>query len=418
VLNRGFRPAATALVLASALLMSACTGDDKPAATTPATVAIGLLVPTSGANAQIGQQATLGARLAIELVNRDVPAQPLPLPLGPGAGLRNGTKLTLISGNTESAPEKVDKEANRLVQDGAAGLIVADTIDVALTTGRVTDFLGIALVDATSTSDTFGELNRVGHFRIQPSDRRMVTAALDMLYRQRDTDRFRRIVTAAGTPSGPLGDEATSLKNSIEDLSQAAGYAVAGKDHVVPLSGADAGEPGNLVGKEDAVLAIVTSAAEASAANDLAIRLKGTAPVIAIGPAVTALDQVKNPTALRVSGWSNEFAARNPIAQVIGAMYEQAFHTKLTEVAADAFMATLVMAMAMDQSTDYTKQSVRNAVQALTLPVTQTIMPWNGVRFDGNGVNQLAAGVVEQRSQNGYLIVQPAELATNSNLSL
>ncbi|HTJ34477.1 MAG TPA: ABC transporter substrate-binding protein [Dactylosporangium sp.] len=418
MLNRGFRPAATALVLASALLMSACTGDDKPAATTPATVAIGLLVPTSGANAQIGQQATLGARLAIELVNRDVPAQPLPLPLGPGAGLRNGTKLTLISGNTESAPEKVDKEANRLVQDGAAGLIVADTIDVALTTGRVTDFLGIALVDATSTSDTFGELNRVGHFRIQPSDRRMVTAALDMLYRQRDTDRFRRIVTAAGTPSGPLGDEATSLKNSIEDLSQAAGYAVAGKDHVVPLSGADAGEPGNLVGKEDAVLAIVTSAAEASAANDLAIRLKGTAPVIAIGPAVTALDQVKNPTALRVSGWSNEFAARNPIAQVIGAMYEQAFHTKLTEVAADAFMATLVMAMAMDQSTDYTKQSVRNAVQALTLPVTQTIMPWNGVRFDGNGVNQLAAGVVEQRSQNGYLIVQPAELATNSNLSL
>ncbi|GAA4248574.1 ABC transporter substrate-binding protein [Dactylosporangium darangshiense] len=418
MLNRGFRPAATALVLASALLMSACTGGDKPAATTPATVAIGLLVPTSGANAQIGQQATLGARLAIELVNRDVPAQPLPLPLGPGAGLRNGTKLTLISGNTESAPEKVDKEANRLVHDGAAGLIVADTIDVALTTGRVTDFLGIALVDAMSTSDTFGELNRVGHFRIQPSDRRMVSAALDMLYRQRDTDRFRRIVTAAGTPSGPLGDEATSLKNSIEDLSQAAGYAVAGKDHVVPLSGADAGEPGNLVGKEDAVLAIVTSAAEASAANDLAVRLKGTAPVIAIGPAVTALDQVKNPTALRVSGWSNEFAARNPIAQVIGAMYEQAFHTKLTEVAADAFMATLVMAMAMDQSTDYSKQSVRNAVQALTLPVTQTIMPWNGVRFDGNGVNQLAAGVVEQRSQNGYLIVQPAELATNSSLSL
>jgi branched-chain amino acid transport system substrate-binding protein len=61
---------------------------------------------------------------------------------------------------------------------------------------------------------------------------------------------------------------------------------------------------------------------------------------------------------------------------------------------------------------------VRNAVQALTLPVTQTIMPWNGVRFDGNGVNQLAAGVVEQRSPNGYLVVHPAELATNASLSL
>ena len=418
MLTRGLRPTATALVLASALLMSACTGGDTPAASTPATVAIGLLVPTSGANAQIGQQATLGAKLAIELVNRDVPALPLPLPLGPGAGLRNGTKLTLITGNTESAPEKVDKEANRLVHDGAAGVVVADSIEVAMTTGRVTDFLGIALVDAMSTSDTFGELNRVGHFRIQPSDRKMVTAALDMLYRQRDSNRFQRIVTAAGAPSGPLGDEAASLKNSIEDLSRASGYEVAGKDHIVPLSGADAGEPGSLVTKDDAVIAIVTSAAEASAANDLAVRLKGVAPVIAIGPAVAALDQVKSPVALRVAGWSNEFAARNPIAQVIGAMYEQAFHTKLTEVAADAFMATLVMAMAMDQSVDYTKQSVRNAVQALTLPVTQTIMPWNGVRFDGNGVNQLAAGVVEQRSPNGYLVVHPAELAISANLSL
>ncbi|MGI5245568.1 ABC transporter substrate-binding protein [Dactylosporangium sp. CA-139066] len=418
MLTRGLRPAATALVLASALLMSACTGGGAPAAPTPSTVAIGLLVPTSGANAQIGQQATLGARLAIELVNRDVPAQPLPLPLGPGAGLRNGTKLTLITGNTESAPEKVEKEANRLVHDGAAGVVVADSIDVAMTTGRVTDFLGVALVDAMSTSDTFGELNRVGHFRIQPSDRKMVTAALDMLYRQRDSNRFRRIVTAAGAPTGALGDEAASLKNSIEDLSRASGYEVAGKDHIVPLSGPDAGQPGGLVTKDDAVLAIVTSPAEASVANDLAVRLKGTAPVIAIGPAVSALDGVKSPTALRASGWSNEFAARNPIAQVIGAMYEQAFHTKLTEVAADAFMATLVMAMAMDQSVDYTKQSVRNAVQALTLPVTQTIMPWNGVRFDGNGVNQLAAGVVEQRTQNGYLVVHPAELATNPSLSL
>jgi hypothetical protein len=45
-------------------------------------------------------------------------------------------------------------------------------------------------------------------------------------------------------------------------------------------------------------------------------------------------------------------------------------------------------------------------------------MPWNGVRFDGNGVNQLAAGVVEQRSQNGYLVVHPAELAATQALNL
>ncbi|MFG2038242.1 ABC transporter substrate-binding protein [Dactylosporangium sp. NPDC048998] len=418
MLTRGLRPAVTALVLASAFLMSACTSGDTPRSSVPATIAIGLLVPTSGANAALGQQATLGAKLAVELVNRDIPAQPLPLPLGPGAGLRSGAKLTLITGNTDSAPEKVEKEATRLVDEGAVALVVADTIDVALPAGRVTDLLGVSLVDALSTSDTFGELNRIGHFRIQPSDRRMVSTALDLLYRQRGGGQYKRIVTAAGSPAGPLADEAAALKNSIEDLSLAAGYEVAGKDHVVPLAGSEAGQPGGLVTKGDAVLAIVTSAAEASAANELAIKLKGAAPVIAIGPAVAALDLVKNPAVLRASGWSNEFAARNPIAQVVGAMYEQAFHTKLTEVAADAFMATLVLAMAMDQSVDYSKQAVRNAVQQVKLPATQTIMPWNGVRFDGNGANQLAAGVVEQRWPNGYLVIHPAELAATPTLNL
>jgi branched-chain amino acid transport system substrate-binding protein len=419
VLTRGLRPAVIALVLASALLMSACTDGAKPAAKAPASVAIGLLVPTSGPNAQLGQQATLGARLAIEVVNLDIPNKPLPLPLGAGLGLRNGTKLTLLTGDTASAPEKIEKEADKLIDDGAVGLVLADTIDVALATSRVADLLGVSLVDGLSTSDTFGDLNRTGHFRIQPTDRSEVTTALDLLYRQKGTaGQIKRVVTAAGTPTGALGEEVASLKSSIDGLSQAAGYDVAGKDHIVALSGSEAGQPNGQVIKGDAVLAIVTSPAEASAANDLAVKLKGTAPVIAIGPSVSTLDGVKNPTALRADGWSNEFAARNPTAQVIGAMFEQAFHTKLTEVAADAFMATLTLAMAMDQSADYTKQAVRNAVQQLTLPATQTIMPWNGVRFDGNGVNQLAAGVVEQRSQNGYLVVHPAELAATQALNL
>ncbi|WP_433052317.1 ABC transporter substrate-binding protein [Dactylosporangium sp. CS-033363] len=400
--------------------MSACTGDAKPAATAPASIAIGLLVPTGGPNAQLGQQATLGARLAIEVVNRDIPTKPLPLPLGPSVGLHGNTKLSLLTSNTDSAPEKVDKEATKLVDDGAVGLVLADTIEVTQVASRVAEQLGVSLVDALSTSDGFGTNSRTGHFRIQPTDRREVGAALDLLYRYRGTpNQVKRIVTAAGTPATPaLTEEANLLKGSIEDLSLSAGYEVPAKEKVVPLTGSEAGQPNGLVVKGDAVLAIVTSAAEASAANDLAVKLKGTAQVIAIGPAVSALDGVKNQTALRATGWSNEFATRNPTAQVIGAMFEQAYHTKLTEVAANAFMATMTLAMSMDQATDYSKQAVRNSVQQLTLPATQTIMPWNGVRFDGNGVNQLAAGVVEQRTSNGYMLVHPAELAITQVSSL
>ena len=45
------------------------------------------------------------------------------------------------------------------------------------------------------------------------------------------------------------------------------------------------------------------------------------------------------------------------------------------------------------------------------MPATQTIMPWDGIRFDGNGSNQLGAAVVEQRLPSGFQVVHPTELA-------
>lgn len=414
----GRRPAVAAFAVVTALLLTACTNTGNPAPKVPATVAIGLLVSTTGPNAQIGQQAQLGAKLAIEMVNNDVKDLPINLPLSAGVGLKSGTKLTLMVGNTDSAPEKVEKEASRLVRDGAVGLVLADTLDVATPAGRETDTIGVALVDALSSADTFVDLNRAAHFRIQPSDRQMVSTALALLYRERDSEsHFDRIITASGKASGAIGDEIANVHTSIEDLGLAAGYAIGGKDQI-DLSAQGAGDSG-FVKKGDAVLAIVANPQEAAAAVELAARLKGKAPVIALGPGVGALDAVKgNNQVLRASGWSSEFAGRNPIARIVGGLYEQAFHTKMTDVSAAAFTATMLLALAMNSVTDLSPPVIRNAVQQLALPATQTVMPWNGIRFDGSGYNQLAAGVIEQHVPNGYQVIHPVELAATPTLSL
>jgi ABC-type branched-subunit amino acid transport system substrate-binding protein len=339
------------------------------------------------------------------------------LPLGAGAGLRNGAKLTLIVGNTESAPEKVEKEASRLVKEGAVGLVLADTFDVAAPAGRQTDPLGVAMVDALSTADTFTELSRAGHFRIQPSDRQMVSTALALLYRERNTPgQFTRIVPALGSATGSTGGQIANVKGSIEDLSLAAGYAVG--DKLVALSGPDIGKA-DFVAKGDAVLAFVTDPQEAAAASELANKLKGKAPVIAFGPAAGGIDGAKgSPQVLRASGWSGDFAGRNPIARVVGGMYEQAFKTKLSDVAAATFTATMVLALSMDSATDLSPPAIRNAVQQVSLPATQTVMPWNGVRFDGGGGNLLAAVVIEQHVPNGFQVIHPVELAATPTLNL
>ncbi|MEV4517825.1 ABC transporter substrate-binding protein [Dactylosporangium sp. NPDC049525] len=417
----GRRPAVAAFAAAvsvTALLLTGCTGKGDPAPKLPATLAIGLLVSTTGPNAAIGQQAQLGAKLAIEMVNNDVKDQVIKLPLSAGVGLRNGVKLSLVVGNTDSAPEKVEKEASRLVHDGAVGLVLADTLDVAAPAGRETDTIGVALVDALSTADTFVDLNRAAHFRIQPSDRQMVSTALALLYRERDSSsQFNRVITASGKASGATGDEIASVRTSIEDLSLAAGYEIGGKEQIA--FDADGAGDSDFVEKGDAVFAIVTNPQEAAAAAELAGRLKGKAPVIAFGPGVGALDAIKgNNQVLRASGWSGDFAGRNPVARIVGAMFEQAFHAKMTEVAAAAFTATMLLAIAMDSVTDLSPPVIRNAVQQLSVPATQTVMPWNGIRFDGSGYNQLAAGVVEQHLPNGYLVIHPVELAATPTLNL
>lgn len=405
-------------VVVVALLLTACTSRGNPAPKIPATLAIGLLVSTTGPNAAIGQQAQLGAKLAVEMVNNDIKDLLINLPLSTGVGLRSGTKLTLVVGNTDSAPEKVEKEASRLVADGAVGLVLADTLDVAAPAGRETDTIGVALVDALSTADTFIDLNRAAHFRIQPSDRQMVSTALALLYRERNTDsQFKRVITASGKASGAIGDEIANVRTSIEDLSLAAGYEVGGAKQIA--LNADGAGDSDFVVKGDAVLAIVTNAQEAAAAAELAGRLKGKAPVVALGPGVGTLDAVKgNNQVLRASGWSGEFAGRNPVARIVGGMFEQMFHAKMTDVAAAAFTATMLLALAMDSVTDLSPPVIRNAVQQLSLPATQTVMPWNGIRFDGSGYNQLAAGVVEQHMPNGYQVIHPVELAATPTLTL
>jgi branched-chain amino acid transport system substrate-binding protein len=72
----------------------------------------------------------------------------------------------------------------------------------------------------------------------------------------------------------------------------------------------------------------------------------------------------------------------------------------------------------MDSVADLSPPVIRNAVQQLSLPATQTVMPWNGIRFDGSGYNQLAAGVIEQHVPNGYQVIHPIELAATPTLSL
>jgi branched-chain amino acid transport system substrate-binding protein len=216
------------------------------------------------------------------------------------------------------------------------------------------------------------------------------------------------IATVLPAAKATPDDEVQSIRESIADLAQSEGFGTGPE----LTFGADPGELVTAISdaKPGAVLAVVTTPEELAQANALATAIKGTTPVIAVGPAAGGA-AAGSSTLLHTVGWSAAYAARSPVGAQVAQLYQQRYAATLTPTAASAFTATMAMAMALDSTKTFGISDVRAAVQQLNMPATQTIMPWGGIRFDGTGSNQLASSIVEQQTSSGFQVVYPNELA-------
>jgi branched-chain amino acid transport system substrate-binding protein len=115
---------------------------------------------------------------------------------------------------------------------------------------------------------------------------------------------------------------------------------------------------------------------------------------------------------LRSAAWSAELAERNPLAREVADLYKRRFGGSMNETAAKGFTATLVLAQAINAAGSVDAGRVRAALLALDVPGRDTIMPWDGVRFDESGQNARAGAVVERVTRDGVHVVFPPELAT------
>jgi branched-chain amino acid transport system substrate-binding protein len=82
----------------------------------------------------------------------------------------------------------------------------------------------------------------------------------------------------------------------------------------------------------------------------------------------------------------------------------------MNEVAASSFTAVLTLAAAVDSAGSLDPERVRTALLGLDVSGRDTIMPWDGVRFDASHQNARSTGVVEQLIQGEFRVVFPSEL--------
>lgn len=361
---------------------------------------LGLLAHLTGAGADQGQETLRGAQLAVEMLNSEHPDPRL----AGRSGVRGGV-LALVVGDLGAGDDTVGRMAD---PGQVLGVVIADAPDTVMSVAARVRTVGVPLVDAGSVEPAT-PIGGGRYFRVGPDNSDLVGAVFGLLRAQRAGGlAVRRITVVESAESA-----ADPILPAFREACAAAGNDVSSLRFRNPPGDVSALVQQISGGGTDVVFAVASTAAEAAAAAQLTERLKDKVPVIVIGRGAGMVDAAGvGVGAFRPAGWSAEYASRSPLATVVAAAYHRRFGVAMSQTAATAFTAVYALARAVDLAAGAEVDAVGAALRRTWIPATAMVMPWGGVRFNADGQNELAAGIVEQRTGQGFRTVYPTELST------
>ena len=398
------------LSLALVVLAAACTSSEPESGSFPVDeVRIGVLAPLSGDDKAIGTDSVRGAQLAAALVNGEAGD----LSLAAAAGRLAGARVAVVPGDTAGDPTRGATEAGRLIAaERVVGLVGAYHAEVTDAASLRSERLRVPFVNGDTSADFLTERDSDWFFRTGPTDRMLGEAFLSAL-RVVDDEPVETvgILSVRDRPG-------TVIARLTEELANQGGYRVASEATFAP-GGQDLAPAVTKVraAQPSTVFAVVSSTDQMRQMLRTFTQLGYSPPgLLTFGAGVLEAPVLQaagrqGQGLLYSAGWSREVAARNPAAKPIIELYEQRFGAPMSEVAAGSFTAVLTLVQAIADAGTVEADRVRTALLNLDISGRDTIMPWNGVRFDGTHQNIGASGVVEQVDGDTFRVIFPTELA-------
>jgi branched-chain amino acid transport system substrate-binding protein len=404
------------LCLVLVVLAAGCTGSEpesESGTTRVEEVRIGVLAPLSKADKAVGEDSVRGAELAATLLNGEEGRVSLAGIGADGLDRLGGPKVSVISADTAGDPAKGAREAARLVaNDRVVGLVGAYHTEVTRDAAARTERLRVPFVNGDASANFLTENGQDWFFRTGPTDQVLAESFFSAL----------GVVGKGSVKSVGILNvrdrRGTVAAELTETLAAQGGYQVT----AVASFAADQQDLGAAVNqlrdkRPDAVFVVTSAPDQTQRALRTFTRLGYNPPGLLVfgagffeTPALQAAGG-DSQGLLTSAGWSREVAARNPAAKPVIELYEETYGKPMSEVAAGSFTAVLTLAKAMDDAGSIEPDRVRAALLSLDIPGRDTIMPWNGVRFDATHQNIGASAVVEQVDNDALRVVFPDELA-------
>jgi len=382
----------------------------------PTEVKIGELISLTGNLAQTGEQNRIAVQLAVDVINN---VTDLDMPLAKTAGLPNlgGAKIVPIFSDHQGSPEKASADVERLVsQDKVAVLVGATTSAVTLPASQTAERLNMPFVTDTATSTRLGERNFKNWFRPSPHDGSFAN----------DQFRFLSDMKKRGAPietvSLVFAAEESGQQNAAElrQLAAKSGFKVATEvSFPVPATELTSEVQRLKAANADVVLLSIVEP------NSVALLLKTARDLdynpkqgLGVGSIIITPEYSNLMGKLGVgtwgrSAWALDLASQKPMIKTVNDMYRARSNNRdMSGDSARAFTTVIVVADAINRAGSTDPEKIRQALRQTNVPGSQLIVPSAGVKFDAQGENELASGVVVQMREPGQLsTIWPFDLA-------
>jgi branched-chain amino acid transport system substrate-binding protein len=376
-------------------------------------VVVGAVFPLSGSTAQTGVDARNAIETAVAIVNEKTD---LDLPLARDAGLTGlgGKKLRIVYADHQGDPQKGRAEAERLItQDKVTAVIGCYHSAVSATVSQTCERYAVPFMCADSSSPSLNRRGLKFFFRASAHDEMFSAAMFDLLDSLRK--KGQKIETVAlfhedtifGTDSANVQTKLAGERGYkiVSDVKYRANSpSLTAEVQQLKSGAADVLLPSSYT--TDGILLVRTM-------NELGYKPKALVAQAAGFSEQALYDAVGDllQGAITRGSFSLDLAAKRPMVGKVNDMFKARANKDINDNTSREFMATLVLADAINRAKSTDGETIRAALAATDIPGDKTIMPWKRVKFDETGQNNDCDPVLLQYVGKKFVTVFPAQAA-------
>lgn len=375
----------------------------------PETIKIGVLYLLTGNNATSGNESVATLKVAADIVN-EVHDINFPNAKTKGIQSMNGARIELITADTQASPEVSATEAERLItEEKVVALIGADMSSCTKTASAVAERYGVPFINGESSSNSLIGRDLDYFFHVGPVDSTLVDSTFDYMDLVKDDVGIKSVAIAGSD------DDAGALFVDLANKgAEKRGYEV---------------KTSFLYAFDPASLSAECLKLKQANADVLLIISSGTAPAILYVKTLKEMDiNFKAIITARGGFVASEFFETvgedanfimTENAWAIDSVSNKDYVVKINDLVvknvgvgmngnyARAMQAFFVIIDALERAGTTEGEALKDALWATDMKESSMITTWEGCKFDENGQNIYAAGIMTQIQDGKYVTVLP-----------